>query len=129
MKATAERRRSRRAELDVTVEIRPAGAGQEPSAFPPLTGEVKNISLAGVYAHVKAPCPLQPGQHIICSIHVPPEQARWFPFARILGKGWVIRLDPVQVGRRAGEAMPEDQLLGLAIAFAPDVTALATLEL
>jgi len=125
MKAVMERRRFRRAELDVPVSIRSWGQEETGEA---ITGQVKNVSLAGVYCHVPAPSPLKPGQQVICSISVPPEQARWFPFSRVQGKGWVVRMDSVQTGRRAGEAPPDEPLLGVAVAFMPDVTALGTIE-
>jgi hypothetical protein len=79
---------------------------------------------------VKAPCALQVGEQVICSIAVPPEQSRWFPFSRILGKGWVTRLKPIAMGRRDGDWVPEspeEELLGLVVAFNPDVSALGTI--
>ena len=90
-----------------------------------MVGQVKNVSLSGAYCHVKAPCLLKTGEHVVCSIRIPSEQTRRFPFTRILSKGWVLRSEPVPVGRRAGESHDE-QLLGLALAFSPDVTALGT---
>ena len=101
MKAGVERRRSRRADLDVPIEIRQGPASE---SHQPVVGQVKNVSLTGVYFHVKTPCALQTGEQVTCSIHIPPEHSRWFPFTRILGKGWIMRSEPVPVGRRAGEA-------------------------
>jgi len=125
MKTAIERRRFRRAELDVPVTIRPLGT--EEAAEMAVTGQVKNVSLAGVYCHVRAPCLLRPGNHVTCSISIPLEQARWFPFSRVQGKGWVVRVEPLPVGRRAGETPAEEPLLGVAVAFMPDVTALGTI--
>ena len=121
-----ERRRARRAELEVPIEIRPH-ITPEQSTPPPVIGNVKNVSLTGVYFHVKTPCALQTGEQVTCSIHIPPEHSRWFPFTRILGKGWIMRSEPVPVGRRAGESpSDQEQILGLAVSFSPDVTALGT---
>ncbi len=125
MPTATERRRFRRAELDVPVVIRPVERGETAGT---LIGQVKNVSLAGVYCYMAAPCPLKVGEQVVCTISVPPEQARQFPFTRLLGKGWVARLEPIMKGRRTGESPSEDQLLGLAIAFTPDVTALGTIE-
>ncbi len=120
-----ERRRFRRASVAVDVAIRPQDGGEAPEAV--ITGAVKDISLAGVYCYTKIPCTLKPGDGVICSVSVPPEQARGFPFSRLLSKGWVVRVEPVQAGRRAGEEQSTESLCGLAVAFAPDVTALGTI--
>ena len=127
MKTAMERRRFRRAELDVPVTIRQAN--QDHSAGEPIIGQAKDVSLAGVFCYVKAPCQLQVGESVVCSIAIPQEQARWFPFARILGKGWITRIKPIAVGRRGGDriAESEDALLGLVVAFHPDVSALGTI--
>ena len=127
MRASVERRRFRRAELDVPVSIR--AMGTQVTDTGPIVGEVKNISLAGVYCHVKASCALTPGQSVLCSVMIPEEQSRWFPFTRVTGKGSVVRLEPVPVGRRAGEEPTDDHLVGMAIAFASDVTALGTIPM
>jgi len=129
MKSVMERRRFRRAELDVPVTIRPANNNN--NSGEPIEGQVKDVSLAGVFCYVKAPCPLQVGQQVVCSVAIPPEQSRWFPFNRILGKGWVARLKPIPMGRRGGDrlaATEEEEVLGLAVAFNPDVSALGTIE-
>ncbi len=94
----------------------------------PITGIAKNVSLAGVYCLVDAPCPLQAEDSITCFVTIPPEQARVFPFTRLVGRAWVIRQDPVAESRRAGDLQGEKPKVGLAIAFAPDVTALGTIE-
>jgi hypothetical protein len=125
MKTAMERRRFRRAELDVPIAIRPMN--QDASAEP-VIGHIKDISLAGALCYTKAPCALKLGEAVICSVAIPPEQARLFPFARVLGKGWVTRLEPLPVGRREGERQPEEALLGLAVAFSPDIAALGTIE-
>jgi hypothetical protein len=126
MKTAGERRQFRRAELDVPVAIRVLDA--EGAAETAITGQVKNVSLVGIYCYVKDPSTLKAGQQVICSLSVPPEQTRLFPFSSVHGRGWVVRAEPVPMGRRAGESPTSEQLLGLAVAFAPDVTALGTIE-
>lgn len=121
MERVIERRQFRRAELDAPIDIRSAKT-EQPNAQ--VTGQVKNVSLAGVYVYVSSPCPLQPGEQVICSIVVPLEQQRAFPFRRVSGKGWIVRLEPIARGRRTGESPSADSLIGMVVAFAPDVTAL-----
>jgi hypothetical protein len=123
MQSAMDRRRFKRAELDVGVEIRPIDGENEKK--PSITGQVKNVSLAGVYCYIKEACTLKKGEQVVCSIIVPQEQFRLFPFSRLISKGWVIRCEPVKAGKRAGESsIPDEQLHGLAVAFAPNVTAL-----
>jgi len=93
-----------------------------------VTGQAKNVSLAGLYCHVKGSCALAPGQQVISSISCSEDQARRFPFARVLGKGWVTRVEPVVTGKRVGEPIEDQTLIGVTVAFAPDVTALGMLE-
>lgn len=126
MKTGVERRQFRRAEVDVPVAIR--AVPHEGASETLVSGQVKNVSLAGVYCYAKAPCPLKAGDSVTCSLAIPPEQARLFPFTRLVGKGWVVRVEPIQMGRRAGENQTDEELLGLAVAFAPDVTALGAVE-
>ena len=128
MKGTIERRQFRRAELDLSVVIRSL---EQKEGTPPttVTAQVKNIGLAGVYCHLTSPCPFAPGERVISSVCIPATQARFFPFTRIGGHGWVVRVDEVSPGRRAGESTTDQLLLGLAVAFAPDVTALASIDL
>jgi len=125
MKASVERRRFRRAELEVPVAIRAVGP---PEDAEPLIGEAKNVSLAGVYCHLQAPCALTPGQSVMCTVAIPEELVKRFPFARLTGRGSVVRLEPVREGRRADDNRSSKQLIGLAIAFAPDATALGAME-
>ncbi len=117
-----ERRRFRRAELDMAVAIR----SDAPASQSPITGRVKDVSLAGVYAYVKSPCSLKPGVSVFCEVSVPPEQTRIFPFTRIMSKGWVVRVEPAPVGRRGGELPPGEKRLGVAVAFTRDVKAFGT---
>ena len=128
MKSGVERRRFRRAELDVSVTIHPL-PGQDGASAPPFVGRIKDLSLAGFYGHVKASCSLKVGDLAMCSIVIPPEQSRWFPFTRVTGKGSVVRLDSIPEGRRVGDSPPNGEpLLGMAVAFAPNVTALGSIE-
>ncbi len=95
----------------------------------PIIGRAKDVSLAGVYCHVTAPCALAQGDLVTCSVTVPSEQGRWFPFSRLAGKGSVVRLEPIPQGRRAEDNPPEETSVGVAIAFAPDVTALGSIDM
>lgn len=127
MKAAVERRRFRRAGLDVEVAIRLLGT--EDGSASTILGRIRDLSLAGFYGHVKAPCSLKVGDLAMCSVAIPPEQSRWFPFTRITGKGSVVRLDSVPQGRRLGDSPNDEPLMGVAVAFAPDVTALGSIQM
>jgi len=116
-----ERRRFRRADLDMSVAIRPDPSASEP----PITGRVKNVSLAGVYAYVKSPFSLKPGTSVFCEVAVPSEQTRIFPFTRILSKGWIVRVDQIPSGRREHDPHGEKRA-GVAVAFTKDVKAFGT---
>ena len=124
---TIERRQFRRADVEVSVEIRPSTPRDGGSAAL-IRGTARDVSLAGVYCYVEAPCPLQAEDTITCFVTIPPAQARVFPFTRLVGRGWVVRQDPVAESRRAGDLHAGKPIVGLAIAFAPDVTALGTIE-
>ena len=126
MSTVAERRRFRRADLDVTVALRPVG--EKGPVGESVIGQLKDVSLAGLYCYANTPCSLQMRQEVVYALTVPMEQARFFPFTRLGGKGWVVRLEPITSGRRAGETPSAEQLVGVAIAFAPDVTALASID-
>ncbi len=120
-----ERRQARRARLEGPIEIRPLDSSGTPSD--PILGHVKNVSLNGVYCAVKEPCQLKPNEEVLCSIKVPQDQTRFFPFNRLHGRGWVVRTDRITAGRRAGESQADEHLLGVVVAFSPDVTALSTI--
>lgn len=124
MKAAVERRQFRRADVDVTVEVRPQRDGELGEA---IEGQVKNVSLAGLLCYVQAPCALQVGDRVVCGMTIPESQTRYFPFTRLHGKGWLVRIDQINSGRRAGEVPEGEHWIGLAIAFAPDVTALGSI--
>ncbi len=119
-----ERRQNRRARLMAPVEIRPIAQGDTSAS--PIEGHVRSVSLSGAYCTVKLPCTIASNEEVICSIQIPSEQTRSFPFSRVQGRGWVVRAEPVMTGRRAGEHATDEQM-GLVVAFAPDVTALSTL--
>ena len=125
MKTATEQRQFRRAEVDAPLTIRLL---DQDALASPISGQVKNVSLAGVYCFVQDGYSLKQGDQVVCSLTVPAEQLRLFPFTRVLGKGRVVRVEPIPTGRRAGESPSGQKLFGMAIAFAPDITALGTLE-
>ena len=87
MKTSGERRQLRRAQFDAAIEIRSRASQEVAANADPIIGQVKNVSLAGAFCHIEAPCSLTAGEQVTCSVCVPPEQTRSFPFTRILGKG------------------------------------------
>jgi hypothetical protein len=107
-------------DLEVPVEIRSLESPESVSAL--FTGRASNVSLAGVYALVPASFPLQAGAPVSCSVSIPQPNAKQFPFARVLGKGWIVRV------RRSGQETADEQAeVEVAIAFTGDVTALGTI--
>ncbi|MBI2885377.1 MAG: hypothetical protein HYY15_04305 [Candidatus Omnitrophica bacterium] len=94
----------------------------------PIQAQARDLSLAGMYCYVTAPVPWSVGELVHCTVVVPSEQAATFPFARVLGPGWVVRVDQIPRGRRAGENPSSEERFGIAVAFASDVTALAAAQ-
>ena len=123
MRSVLERRQFRRAELNVPVTIR--SLTPEGSASEPIIGQVKDVSLAGMYCTVIKPAPVASGDTIACSVSIPSDHATLFPFTRIAGKGRILRVDGRH--RHAGAAAGDQERVGLAVAFAPDITALTAI--
>ena len=117
-----ERRHARRTKFDGPMTIR----GAESRSEEPIIAHVRNVSLAGAYCAVTSPCTLKPQDEVVCSLETPPEQLRAFPFSRLHGRGWIVRIERISLGRRAGESLSDDQL-GLVVAFSPDLTALSSI--
>jgi c-di-GMP-binding flagellar brake protein YcgR len=133
-----DRRQQRRADLRAQVVIRnleDAQADQQP-----FIGRVRNVSLSGVYAFVPAAFSVPPGSSVAISVSIPQESTRQFPFVRLLGKGWVVRIDKpdAKSSRRRTESQVRETAhnplnlqdilggdeVGVAIAFSRNVTAL-----
>ena len=114
--APRERRRYRRVPLEVQVLAKRTAPG-EPSRFQP--GVTQDVSLSGVYFTTPAWQQVQPQEVLTVSISVPREQSRDFPFSRLVGRGRVVRVQPVD-----GETADEQQL-GIALEFGDDLTILA----
>lgn len=110
---TIERRRHRRIGLDLPIELHPLEAqGKKAARF---TGRTKDVGLAGVLAVMPASFPLAAGAAVGVSVTVPPESSRQFPFSKLVGRGWIVRV------------MPASTEVGVAIALTSDVAALGTL--
>ena len=123
----SERRRFRRADLELPVTITLLGDDDQHGES--LTCQLRNVSLAGLYCLITGPTSLKHDDRILCSLTVPRDRTRTFPFTRLHSRGWVLRVEPVHAGRRSGDtAPPGQQVFGMAVAFAPDATALATFE-
>lgn len=126
MATAVERRQQRRAELQGRVEIR--GLDAAASSAEPLIGRTDNVSLAGVYAKVPVPFPWAEGSVVSCSVTLPREATRQFPFTRLSGTGRVVRVFPArEVAAGRTEATSQSAEVGVAIAFSSGVTALGTI--
>lgn len=110
--AVVERRHHRRVELPVSVSFRQQSGS---STTPEVIGQAKDVGLAGVYVNVPAPFHLPPGTVVSYSVEVPPDLQRRFPFTRLLGAGWIVRVQP----------KPDGQTVGVVIAFSGNATALS----
>ena len=113
--STIERRRHRRVDLPVQVKFRGA---EEALSAPWIVGEAKDVGLAGVYAVVLPPCQLSAGTTVNYSVDIPHEQQKQFPFAHVLGTGWIVRIISHEGGKE----------VGVAIAFTGDTTALSAVQ-
>ena len=117
-----ERRQNRRVDLEgVQVEFRRVEGG---SASAPILGQAEDVSLSGVLVRVPAPCPLSAGEAILCSVSVPPGSTKDFPFARMLWRGWVVRIFPEK--RSGASSSVGSSEVRVAIAFSADASALGT---
>ena len=114
--APSERRRYRRIPLPVQVLAKRAQPG-EPGEF--QAGTAKDVSIAGVYFTTSAWTQVDPQEVMTVSISVPREQSRDFPFSRLVGRGRVVRVQPIK-----GETSDSSQL-GVALEFGDDLTILA----
>jgi len=89
-----ERRQSRRVDLEVPIDVREIGAqGQRAE---PITGRARNVSLAGCYALIPASAQRAVGTPVSCTITIPQELTQQFPFVRLVGKGWIVRVTPAK---------------------------------
>ena len=121
MSASAvERRHHRRVDLPVKVVLRKISGS---SVGEPINSIAKDVGLAGVYVIAPEAGTLKPGDVVSYSVEVPVERQRQFPFTRLMGKGWVVRLTDKQKDAESGITG-----MGVAIAFADDVTALSTVQ-
>ncbi len=118
--AAVERRRHRRVDLPVKVVFRLIEGA---SVGAPFTSFAKDVGLAGVFVIVPGSANLKPGAAVSYSVEVPPERQRQFPFTRLMGKGWIVRLAEKETDAEGGILGT-----GVAIAFADDVTALSTVQ-
>jgi hypothetical protein len=138
--AAIERRQQRRADVKAQIVLRSLDA--KPEVEDGVIGRIVNVSLNGAYAMVPAPVSLKAGSSIAFSVSIPQEASRQFPFVRLLGKGWIIRIDKHPDGqphrRKAAHAHSKEsstslnlqdvlgsgEEAGVAIAFTRNVTAL-----
>ncbi len=122
---TIEWRQHRRAEVEAPIEIRGLDI-QESMRF--VTGQTKNVSLAGCYAIVPAPFPFPVGASIYCAITIPRAAMKYLPFSRIMGSGHVVRIEVVRTEADSQQESSGNLRVGLGIAFSRDVTALGTMR-
>jgi hypothetical protein len=115
----AERRRGRRVPINASLLIRPLDE-QKPQAARELTAH--NISLAGVYFETDQPEGLVLNEQVVASIAIPEAERRTFPFARLAGRGRVVRIQELSPGQSQ-----DAKRFGVALEFGRDVTALTAI--
>ena len=113
-----ERRRGRRANVQATILLRRGHGGPEAARREVAT----NVSLAGVYFETDDERTYQPNEVMLASVAVPGTQTRAFPFARLAGRGRVVRLQELPSQGTGGK-----QRIGVALEFGSDLTALTAM--
>ena len=123
-----ERRRFRREDVQgISMNIQWRGSASNRKPKQDVVADVKNVSLSGAHCLVKGKR-MEVNDQVACSIIIPPEQWKIVPFSRILGRGWVLRFDPV-APRGNGRESAEEPVYAATIAFSADVTALSAISL
>lgn len=112
-----ERRRGPRANVTAPLVVRHLDARKN---APTLEHMTRDISLAGAYFETDRPDAFQKDELVLASITIPEHERRAFPFARLVGRGRIVRvqeLPPAQGAKR----------FGVAIEFGRDATALTAI--
>lgn len=115
-----DRRRERRVDLQVPIQVRRPGAA-EPR--PPEQGITMNVSLAGVYFQSQSGRSYAPNDVVVASVSIPDPQQREFPFSRLAGRSRVVRVDTLP-DRAAGSGKRQ----GIALEFGEDLTILSAIR-
>lgn len=116
-RASVERRRGRRANIEAPLLIRRSTAQATPQQ------EVaKNVSLAGLYFETEEGHPFAGDDIVFASVSIPEERTRDFPFARLAGRGRVVRIHEMSPPDAAGR-----KRFGIALEFGHDLTALSAI--
>ena len=103
---TIERRQSRRVSLEVPIEVREIGARGRPAQT--CLGRARNVSLVGCYALLPASSAWAVGTPVSCTVTIPQELTQQFPFVRLVGKGWIVRVSTPSRQRRASDYTPSE---------------------
>ena len=117
-RASVERRRGKRANLEAPLLIRRTSA-QEAAAREEVA---TNVSLAGVYFETAEGHPYTDNEIVLASVSIPEERTRDFPFARLAGRGRVVRVEEISPHETSGR-----KRFGIALEFGHDLTALSAI--
>lgn len=109
----AEQRQSKRTDIKATLLIKREGQSKE-EPFEEVT--VTSVGLNGVYFYTTEKPAYGVGERLMCSMQVPPQYRRVFPFVRVAGWSRVVRIEEITV---QGQSR-----YGVAVAFAGDMTTL-----
>ncbi len=119
-----ERRKHRRARLDLEAVIRPLRGD---TLGQPIVCDIRDVSLAGIYGLVKEPVPFQLNDEVLCMVSVPRDLTRMFPFNRLHSKGWIVRIESTGIPM-SDRSEVGGSWLGVAVTFAPNPIALAAFD-
>ena len=118
-RGSVDRRRGKRANLEVPLSIRRVEADRSK----PFQEEVtKNISLVGLYFETEHGDQYTMNEMVTASVAVPDQQTRQFPFRRLSGRTRVVRVNELPSGTPSGR-----RRFGVALEFGDDVTALTAI--
>ncbi len=109
----AEQRQSKRTDIKATLLIKRDGQPKD-APFEEVT--VTSVGLNGAYFYTTEKPEYGLGERIMCTLQVPPQYQRIFPFVRIAGWSRVVRVDEM--------VMHGQTRYGVAVAFAGDMTTL-----
>lgn len=115
-----EKRKYRRLELALPIEVRKIGPPLEPIIEEATT---TNVSLGGTYFKTRTRKDVKPEQDVYISISVPREMRRQFPFSRLAGKARVVRVEDLP-----GNALDPLAKQGIALEFSGDLISLAAVQ-
>lgn len=117
---TVDRRRERRAVLQVPIRIQRVGFPYPAESEEAVT---LNVSLGGVYFETDHPQAYAPNDVLVASVSIPETLTREFPFTRLAGRSRVVRVDEMPEARA-----PDATRYRVALEFGENLTVLSAIR-